>query len=66
MNGIKNKNLLAYLWVQVEELEKEILDSRQKIEFYHVKMQELVSTLAISFSLCESQCLLHMMSFAIM
>ncbi|KAL9378165.1 hypothetical protein Peur_029500 [Populus x canadensis] len=27
---------------KVEELEKEILDSRQKIEFYHVKMQELI------------------------
>eukprot|EP00258_Populus_trichocarpa_P004443 XP_002306434.3 uncharacterized calcium-binding protein C800.10c isoform X2 [Populus trichocarpa] len=27
---------------KVEELEKEILDSRQKIEFYRVKMQELI------------------------
>jgi hypothetical protein len=39
----------ALLWVQVEELEKEILDSRQKIEFYRVKMQELVSVLPILF-----------------
>ncbi|KAG5245373.1 actin cytoskeleton-regulatory complex protein [Salix suchowensis] len=27
---------------KVEELEKEIMDSRQKIEFYRVKMQELI------------------------
>lgn len=30
--------------MKVEELEKEILDSRQKIEYYRTKMQELVST----------------------
>lgn len=30
--------------MKVEELEKEILDSRQKIEYFRTKMQELVST----------------------
>lgn len=29
--------------MQVDELEKEIMDSREKIEFYRTKMQELVS-----------------------
>lgn len=29
--------------MKVEELEKEILESRQKIEYYRTKMQELVS-----------------------
>ena len=29
--------------LKVEELEKEILDANQKIEFFRAKMQELVS-----------------------
>ena len=29
--------------MQVDELEKEIMDSREKIGFYRTKMQELVS-----------------------
>ena len=41
--------------MKVEELEKEILESRQKIEYYRTKMQELVSIkkilLCIFFSL---------------
>lgn len=32
-----------YLFLKVEELEKEILESRQKIEYFGAKMQELVS-----------------------
>lgn len=35
--------------MKVEELEKEILESRQKIEFYRTKMQELVSTEAFFY-----------------
>lgn len=31
--------------MKVQELEKEILDSREKTEFYRTKMQELVSDL---------------------
>jgi hypothetical protein len=31
--------------MKVQELEKEILDSREKTEFYRTKMQELVSIL---------------------
>ena len=36
-------------YLQVEELEKEILDSREKTEFYRSKMQEIVSIFALSF-----------------
>lgn len=36
--------------LQVMELEKEILDAKEKIQFYHAKMQELVSV----DSLCTS------------
>ena len=32
----------------MDELEKEIADSKQKIEFFHAKMQELVSISAYS------------------
>lgn len=35
--------MLSIVFMKVQELEKEILDSKQKIEFYRVKMQELVS-----------------------
>ena len=37
--------------MKVQELEKEILDSREKTEFFRTKMQELVSTLAISLTM---------------
>lgn len=35
---------LIFFW-QVQELEKEILDAKEKFEFYRAKMQELVSML---------------------
>ena len=35
---------ILFCSMKVEELEKEILESRQKIEYYRTKMQELVST----------------------
>nr|XP_034910144.1 uncharacterized protein LOC118045586 [Populus alba] len=38
----QGSGLPTHVLAQVEELEKEILDSRQKIEFYSVKMQELI------------------------
>ncbi|KAG6768226.1 hypothetical protein POTOM_027123 [Populus tomentosa] len=41
----QGSGLPTHVLAQVEELEKEILDSRQKIEFYSVKMQELVKWL---------------------
>lgn len=31
------------------DLEKEILDAKEKIQFYHAKMQELVSILIIMY-----------------
>ncbi|RWV97754.1 hypothetical protein GW17_00039441 [Ensete ventricosum] len=39
---------------QVQEVEKQILDSKEKIEFYRNKMQELVSLLIIV--LYKSRC----------
>lgn len=36
--------------MQVDELEKEIMDSREKIEFYRTKMQELVSLFVLKFT----------------
>jgi epidermal growth factor receptor substrate 15 len=35
------------LFIKVQELEKEIMDSREKTEFYRTKMQELVCTSSI-------------------
>jgi hypothetical protein len=37
-------NIFSF-FMKVQELEKEILDSREKTEFFRTKMQELVSTL---------------------
>jgi hypothetical protein len=36
---------LFFCSLQVEELEKEIVESREKIEFFRAKMQELVSVI---------------------
>ena len=38
---------------KVQELEKEILDSKEKIEFYRAKMQELVSVFFLMLKWCE-------------
>jgi hypothetical protein len=35
--------------LQVEELEKEIVESKEKIKFYSEKMQELVSIFVVFF-----------------
>ena len=40
-----------YFGLQVDDLEKEIADSKQKIEFFHAKMQELVSTVYLFIKL---------------
>lgn len=51
--------------MQVEELEKEIMESREKIEFYRAKMQELVSVF-LAFFLCILLRLLYRKSGSVM
>ena len=49
----------------MEELEKEIMESREKIEFYRAKMQELVSVF-LAFFLCILLRLLYRKSGSVM